>query len=162
MHNYIDNCPEVVAHLHWKLWPWRPPQFHLPSPGSACCATLHCQVLHLNNIQCNCAIEQYPVQYCIWLNNIQCNFAYEQYSVLFCNCWTTMHCIKIHKHNSIMHCKALNQDLKIQQSKEFTYAGVALPCSSCVPSDDPYFTVYILLTVINCTSICFPCLILLS
>ena len=66
MHNCIDNCPEVVAHLHWKLWPWKPPQFHLPSPGSACCATLHCQVVHLNNIQRNFALEQYPVHYCIW------------------------------------------------------------------------------------------------
>ena len=73
-----------------------------------------------------------------------------------------MHCTKIHEHNSIMHCKALNQDLKIQQSTEFTYAGVAHPCSSCVPSDDPYFTLNTYPTNCNCTTFCFPYLILLS
>ena len=109
-------------------------------------------ILHLNNNQCNIAFEQYSLQYC----------TYEQYSVQFCYCWTTIHCIKIHKHNSIMHCKALNQDLKIQQSTEFTYAGVALPCSTCGLSDDPYFTLYTYPTICNCTFFCFPCLILLS
>ena len=140
MHNCIDNCPEVVAHLHWKLWPWRPPQFHLPSPGSACCATLHCQVLHFNNIQCNFAIEWYSVQYCNWtifsailnMNNIQCNFV-----TVGLQCTAS-------KFTSTIQLRIAKRWTKIWKYSRVKNSHM----QGGRPSDDPYFTLYILLTVI--------------
>ena len=150
MHNCIDNCPEVAAHLHWKLWPWEPHSSISPHQDphavqrctAKCCIwTIFSAILHLNYIQCNIA----------YMSNIQCNFVTVGLQCTASKFTSTIQlCIakrwtKIWKYSRV-------QNSHVQGSP------ILAPLAACLMT--LFYTWYP--TNCNCTYFCFPCLILLS